>query len=355
MVFSAVPIIEDFLGILFGGPTKSFQGKPEEGLNADFVPHYQKFIKPLVEKYEKSRLEALHKVKQRGWAASTFTLIVVGLAFYLNIYKNIEFFNLGTNILLLISGGLFCYAYYPILTLKSDIKGGVFPLIFRYFGSDFSYRPQSTLSAKSLRESGIVDQFDQEKNEDYIRGSYKGVSIELMESVLTRNERIQRQGKFENRSIELFRGLFILFDMNKSFSGKTIVRRDSGRIGNWFMSKTSALEMVELEDPVFEEKFRVMSTNQIEARYLLTSSFMERLIEVDDIFKCGEYLEGGGLQCSFYNNRLLMSISSRQNRFEVRGVLEPITFVNEINDIMKQMRSIFAIIETLKLNERTGL
>ena len=64
--------------------------------------------------------------------------------------------------------------------------------------------------------------------------------------------------------------------MNKTFKGTTIIKRDRGKVANFFRSKMSGLESVKLEDPKFEKLFDVYGNDQIEARYLLTPSFMER-------------------------------------------------------------------------------
>lgn len=355
MSVDAGAIISDFWNALFRGGAGTFRGNPEKGLSPEFVVHYQKFIKPLVQEYEQKRMMALGQVRRRGRLAVAFNLGVYALSYYLNTQKQMEFLNIGTAILMIGGLVLFYYAYFPISALKGNIKGKVYPLIFKYFGDHFSYSPVSQLSARSLKSSDIVPFFDEEKNEDYIRGVYQGVKLELMESVLSKEIRAQRQGKTERRNEEVFRGLFIVFNMHKSFSGKTVVRRDFGKVGNWLMDKTSSMQTVHLEDPVFENKFQVMSTDQVEARYLLTTSFMERLLAVEDIFRTGEFLGGGQLQCSFYDHQLVFAIPSQQNRFEIGTISRPMTFVDEINEILKQMNLIFDMINILKLHENTGL
>ena len=75
--------------------------------------------------------------------------------------------------------------------------------------------------------------------------------------------------------------------MNKRFKGKTVVRKDSGIIGNWFKKKFSSLKNVKLEDPNFEKMFEVYSDDQVESRYLLTVTFMERLKELAETFVRG--------------------------------------------------------------------
>lgn len=355
MALDAGPTFPDFFGILLSRTPLRTKRAKDERMDPAFLPHYQKLIKPLVDDFEDKRVLALQKARFRGWLALSCCLISLAIFYHLQISYGGGFFGFVGILLIFGSLTLVYYAYMPVRAFKGNIKEQIYPLIFRYFGNDFSYAHNPSLSAKSLRTSGIIPGFDDEHNEDYIRGIYKGVTLELMESVLTKEVRAERQGKSERHTEEVFRGLFIVFSVNKSFHGQTIVRRDSGRICNWLLDKTSRLETVHLEDPAFEDKFQVMSTDQVEARYLLTTSFMERLLQVEGAFQEGEFLGGGQFQCSFYNDKLLFAIPSLQNRFEIGRINQSMTFVPEINEILMQMRLIFSVIDTLKLDETTGL
>lgn len=56
-----------------------------------------------------------------------------------------------------------------------------------------------------------------------------------------------------------------------------------------------------MESPDFEKVFDVFSTNQIEARYLITPSMMERMLKLDSNFK-------KGITISFRNSTILVAI-----------------------------------------------
>ena len=87
----------------------------------------------------------------------------------------------------------------------------------------------------------------------------------------------------------------------------------------------------------------------MEARYLLTPSFMERLLEL------GRQFGSRNISCAFYDDRLLFLIESSRNRFEGGTVLEPETFADEIRAILDEMPVLFGIVDILKLHERTRL
>ena len=136
--------------------------------------------------------------------------------------------------------------------------------------------------------------------------------------------------------------------MNKSFSGKTVVKKDSGTVGNWFKKSTS-LKKVKLEDPNFEKMFEVYSDDQVEARYLLTVTFIERLKELVENFG------GKSIQCCFYNNKLLMMIPIEKDLFETGSIYEAEDFIDDSKSLLKELSLIFNIIDTLKLNMKINL
>ncbi len=147
----------------------------------------------------------------------------------------------------------------------------------------------------------------------------------------------------------IFDGIFIYLSMNKNFSGKTIVTKDISPVGNWVANQFTSLENVKLEDPTFEREFEVYSSNQTEARYILSPTFMELLLKLRTLFT------SNNIQCSFYNDRLLLMIPCDKDRFEPASIFQPATFVDEMKMILSEMQTIFQIIETLKLNKKTGL
>jgi hypothetical protein len=141
----------------------------------------------------------------------------------------------------------------------------------------------------------------------------------------------------------------LLCNINKKFIGKTQVKRDAGMLGNWIIGKLSKYDRVHLEDSVFEKQFEVYSSDQIEARYLLTTSFMQRLLDLSAL------LQSPQIQCSFYDMKLLILLPSEINFFEADSIFKPATFVDDINMVLEQMQIIFDIIDILKLDQNTGL
>lgn len=305
-----------------------------------FQEHYQQHIEPHLWKFEQQRQETLSIMRQRlvRFAMTLPFLLIGGL---------VLFFVLGQIGIFLLCLGIFAglyYCYLPAQHYQRTIKSIIFPAILRYFGEHYTFTERPSFRAEELRPSYLIPHFDEEKHEDEITGAYKGVAIHIIESELI-DVRRNDKGK---RRVTLFKGLFILFSVHKSFQGMTVIRRDSGRLGNIF-SKPGHLERVRLEDPQFESTFEVYSNDQIEARYLLTTSFMERLLKLEQVF------HGNSIEASFYDNKLLLKIATRKDWFRSSSVFSPATFHTDMETVLTEMQTLFQIIGILKLDQDIGM
>ena len=160
----------------------------------------------------------------------------------------------------------------------------------------------------------------------------------------------------EEAVTEKFRGLLITLEVPKRFTGHTIVKRDHGGLANWF-GKTFAqrgMQQIALEDPRFENRYQVYSTDQIEARYLLSPSFMERLVHLEELFTSHQ-MDRCNLQCAFKDGKLLFTIPAKREWFSTGSIFRPANFIKEINLILQEMDQLFAIVDVLQLDDKTGL
>ena len=185
---------------------------------------------------------------------------------------------------------------------------------------------------------------DIKKIEDKIYGSHDDVRFELAECRL---HRIQRSGRTTSY-VEVYHGVLFNFTFPKRFSGKTLVLRDSGSIGNFFKG-IGKENRIRLEDPRFEKMFEVYGTDQVEARYLLTPTFMERLMELAELF--GQK----SVELAFEGDNLLLSIRVSEDQFEGGGMFRRMTDVSRIETLVRELCAVFDVVETLKLNLKTNI
>ena len=312
---------------------------------AEFKQYYQQHLEPLTSKFENARVASLQSCRQRLYLCSAIYLSVAALAFlfmpYLNTTDPLMIYLIGLVVLAL---PFAWWVFNPIKHYKSDVKQKIYPLIFKYFGHDFIFSPDHKMSLAALKASKLLPYYDAANFEDYVQGTYKNTEIALNELHLTKQ--IKRDKNTD--TVTVFKGVMIELSSHKGFRGHTVVVKTRGGLVNFLSDSFKGLERVKLEDPIFEKQFDVFSTDQIEARYLLTVTFMERLQALSASFD-------NKIQCAFYQNKLLIMLGSKDNRFEMASIFKAATFEYEFSQINKEMKQLFAIVDVLQLDQSTGL
>jgi hypothetical protein len=311
--------------------------------------HYERHVAPLADAFEARRREALEAFTSRAYLVVPGAIVVFAAAVWAIIsIRGPDF------IFIAIAGGLLGWGTWwfvsrPLEEYKTAVRGEVFPKIVSFFGSDFSYSRDCPWSMSRLTNSSLFDTFDDETLEDYIRGSYKDVSIELVEALLTK----QVQSGRSRRTVEVYDGLLFLLTPRKKFRGKIVVKRDHGvalnAIRGFFTTAFSELERVKLEDPAFEKRFQVYADNQVEARRVLTTSFMQRLLDL------GTVIGNQKVDCSFFEGVLLIRAPTSHNYFEPSSPFSPVDFQRDFETFIEEMAIVRKIIDTLKLDMDIGL
>lgn len=224
----------------------------------------------------------------------------------------------------------------PIYRYNKKVKSKVFPVIFKYFGDDFIYSQTSPWSIKKLKGFNILPFYDTERMYNYVRGTYNNIEIEMVEMGLIQENR-------ESSSI-VFKGILLLLTLKKPFSGRVIVIRDERSIKG-----VRDMQVVHLEDPEFSKAFNVYADDQIEARVLLTTSFMQRLLAL------GKLIGSKQVDCSFHSGKLLIRVPTNHNYFQVKPFFQTVNFRHEFKTITDDIQIIFDIVDGLQLDLDIGL
>ena len=106
---------------------------------------------------------------------------------------------------------------------------------------------------------------------------------------------------------------------------------------------------IKLEDVDFMKQYKVISNDEIEARYLITPSFMERFAKLVTVFKSYKS------ECSFYNDKLMIAIDTSKDLFEIGSLKKPLTDIETVAPCYRELKSIFDMIDYFKLDQKTGL
>lgn len=321
-----------------------------------FSQHYQKFIYPHTAEYETQRISTLKSFRMRS-IVSLLVVAAFNSSFYwfkkkpdqnfnnlLNfVYENSEVFLWVEAALIFL---LYVWCMKPIKKYKLHVKQEIYPNIFNYF-DNFQYSPTSDITLENIKPYGIFPFVNYGIFHDSVTGIYKNVKIQVFVSELY----CVTEDENDKRRELLFRGICIVLGMNKKFSGHTIVKSRQGIADEVVQDVMQflSLQKVNLEDPIFNDKFLVYSNDQVEARYLLNTTFMERLLKLIDLFNASL------IQCSFLNNTLLITIPTRYDYFTVQSPFTPATFEDDINTVIDEMNHILAIVDGLKLYETNRL
>ncbi|MEO0828497.1 MAG: DUF3137 domain-containing protein, partial [Cyanobacteria bacterium J06642_9] len=180
--------------------------------------------------------------------------------------------------------------------------------------------------------------------EDCVEGQWGETRLYFSET------KAERKGGDEQSRI-IFHGLFFQANFNKSFQGRTVVVPDTaenffGPLGRalQYWNKRHANELIKLEDPEFERLFAVYGTDQIEARYVLSTSLMQRLVDL-------QHKIGKDIRIAFVNNSVYIAIPYEEDLFEPPIFTSILTF-QPILEYFQTLQMMIGIVEDLNLNRR---
>jgi len=252
----------------------------------------------------------------------------------------------------------FCTGYiglnaiiYKILTKKytKKFKNSIIQPLIKEIDDTLEYIPQLYVSSHHFNRSQIfLKRPDKYSGNDLVRGKIDGVDIEFSDIYAQKRDKTSDS---KQRYETIFRGLFIVSEFNKNFKARTVVLPDMAQnsfgdiVGNWIQSNNiNRSELVKMDNSEFEKEFVVYSTDQIEARYILTPSLMQKIVE----FKKGSKHP---ICLSFVGGNIYIAIKSNKDSFEpsvFRSLLKYKIAMQYINTLHLSI----GIIEELKLNQK---
>ncbi|MBQ8482150.1 MAG: DUF3137 domain-containing protein [Alphaproteobacteria bacterium] len=308
-------------------------------LKSSFDAYYNERLLPILVKSE---------AKRHLYLLMFMALVGMGILFYPAILVKLWQSDLNENnsaigIILGLSCLVIMLLCGPIYTYKKKVKPQIMPDFANFFGT-FAYQYEGKIDDLILRQSDLFGEYNQSIGDDCFSGVYDGVHISIAEEKL---KFVKKDFRNIDMKKNVFEGVCILFEMNKNFKGRTVVLKDR-KLLNAF-NKVKGLQNVKLEDIRFEKYFEVYSDDQIEARYLLTAGFMERMLKLRDLYN------GKSIQFCFNRNTLLLAIPTKQNMFEANSFFRPNANKKKVDLVFDQFYTIFSIVKLLKLNQKIGM
>ena len=222
-------------------------------------------------------------------------------------------------------------------TYKTKAKKIVLVKLLNFIGN-FSIEDNKD-DRSYIQSLKLFDRFNEFSCDDRIKGTYNSIPIDIQELSL-----VYESGSGRNkRRFTIFNGVFIKTKSLKQYTGYTVIKRK-------LLNNALNLNILEdkpkvyLEDPTFNQYYNVYSNDQVEARYLITASFIERMTA----------LSNQNISLSFENNNINIGIHSTKDWFEV-PILKPANDINNYRNILIQLINILSIINTLKLQQAIGI
>ena len=234
--------------------------------------------------------------------------------------------------------------------------------IIKYISPRLSYIDRGRMSLAAVNRSKIIEErrIDSYSNSHYLSGDVVGIKIELGDvKIEEKHEYEERVGENETRTRTeyetIFKGVFLRAESPKRIDGYVLVLRDriEGALSSIFRKTFSynslRLERIKLDSPEFEKHFFTYGSDQIESRYILSHSMMERILRF-------RKKVGHGISLSFTEGDVFLAVH------DVELFLEPPIYRSLLNrEVMeKYIGSVFFLVgviavgfvEELKLDQK---
>ena len=309
--------------------------------------YYQQTLMPDIKTLEEIRIKIAKKLLAFG------AVIAIVVAFLVWVFASTsgESSDNIKGIFYSIFGGIAIFSWLIRHFSKSyvcDFKGLVIKRIVHFIDPELSYKSQGCVLQRDYLASEIfkrkVDVYTGDDCVSGTRGQTKIIFSELHTQYITRGS------KGQTYYHDIFKGLFFVGDFNKHFKGKTFVLPDVaervfGGIGTMFqgMDKRRG-ELVKLEDIAFEKEFAVYGDDQIEARYILSTSLMKRILDF-------QKKSGKKISLSFINSKMFIAIPYKRNLFEPR-IFKTLIDFSPIKKYYEDFELAIGIVDDLNLNTR---
>lgn len=355
-----------------------------------FYKTYHNKMVPMLLGFEEKRKKYLQQMY--FWAFTTITIITI-ICLSLTFNKETTPILLSTLILGIFS--LIQIIFHHNTIFIKEFKSYCLKPFIQIFGN-ISWE-KGLIPDQILQESELFSIFNIRNNDDGFYGKYNEVDFEISEIELKNKT---GSGK-KQHIVRIFKGVIIKFASNKSIRAKTIiVSKGDNKIKNSLITSiipTSMsflyipvlcckntdfftipqifialifplilityliinkinknnnkfkLKRIHLEDPKFEKKFNTYSTDEIESRYLITTGFMERFLNLKTAFKAKQ------VKCAFFDNYIIFAISTNHNLFEIGSLFKKLDNGEQISKFFNEFASIMLLVEHFKLNKKLGL
>ncbi len=228
------------------------------------------------------------------------------------------------------------------LPLQQKLQQSIGNIFVQHLYPGWEFKADQSLTHEEVVSSGLLTDGYQPGN-NLMRGRHGETNFAFCH--------FEEDFNHEEDNRTLFNGLLLIFDFHKSIKEKTIVFPDQAQknMGSWLGKKIQefgwkGLELVYLEDPIFEKEFVTYGSDQIEARYVLTPNMMTNLLKLRARF-------GENISFSFTNDKVAVAIKHVSSS-PFTNIDAPINPEAALWHFHQPIQLAKEVIDTLQLNTR---
>jgi len=305
----------------------TFETRPEF---KGFDRFYAQNILPFLQEKENERKDKLKEGNKYGLIIAAAILSIAGfVALRFGVYLASVAISVGG----IIAG--FGVPYAMVSKLRGATKQILMGNICKFLGWTFQAKDFGAPDLAMWKDNKLLPGWDRVRCEDRMSGTVNGANFTFCEAHL---ETKHTDSKGNTTWRTSFRGILLEVDFEREFLGRTVVLRDAG-IFNF--KKKAGMKRVGLVDPKFEKIFEAYGTDQVEARYLLTPTFMQKLVDLETS------VSGKKIRFGFLINKLHIAVEA-PNQFEAGSMFKPLIETERTEKILKEIGAVFDVINGVK-------
>lgn len=290
------------------------------------------------------------KVVRTFWPIMLWLLLLIGVIIFSVAMQNLWLMIIGAAPLVLMIMAISKYSKLQ-KAYQYNFKEQIIRRMIGFIDQQLQYTPASCVSLSEFYNTQIFHQrADRYMGDDLVEGKLGSTALKFSE-VHAEYKQVSYDSKGRRREtwVTIFKGLLFIADFNKNFHGKTVVLPDSlqwlGGLGTWFQKMNwSAGDLVKLENVTFEKYFATYSNDQVEARYILSTTLMERIVKFREQF-------GKGLYMSFVNSQVNVALPIMANLFEPK-IFSSAMKTDYLQQYFNYLALVAGIVDELNLNLR---
>ncbi len=231
-----------------------------------------------------------------------------------------------------------------------DFKQQVINRVVYFISPDLTYDPKEHISLSEFVTSRIfMTSVDRHQGDELVYGKIDRTGFRFSEfNAEYKTTTTDSKGRAKATWHRIFKGLFFIAGFNRDFTGSTVVLPNSFGKDSILMKKIMSIsrreKLVHLDDVEFSRQFNVYSDNQVQARYILSTSLIRRIVDFRKKHKSNVFL-------SFVDSKMYLGISHTKNLFEP-NYLKSLTDFRIVRTYFEDLMLAVGIVEEMNLNTR---